>query len=139
MTFYPNKPTPDASAAGFAFENEPAARVVLAQFLAQGTSVEDEVREAMANGGVYVVAPADEARELTQDTAVGRVGEAPAGRPTDDDTRICRVGSGSVRHGVKAYGRKVVSLARSVRPSRFVHPLPNRVLHFRREGPQDGR
>jgi hypothetical protein len=79
VTFYPKKPTADVSAAGFAFENEQAARVVLAQFLAQGTSVEDEVREAMANGGIYVVAPADEARELTQETAVGRAGEAPAG------------------------------------------------------------
>ena len=66
VTFYPSKPTADVSAAGFAFENEQAARVVLAQFLAQGTSVEDEVGEAMANGGVYVVAPAEEARELTQ-------------------------------------------------------------------------
>jgi hypothetical protein len=66
VTFYPSKPTAGVSAAGFAFENEQAARVVLAQFLAQGTSVEDEVGEAMANGGVYVVAPADEARELTQ-------------------------------------------------------------------------
>jgi hypothetical protein len=85
VTFYPNKPTADVSAAGFAFENEQAARVVLAQFLAQGTSVEDEVREAMANGGIYVVAPADEAQddeaqELTQETAIGRAGEAPAGR-----------------------------------------------------------
>jgi hypothetical protein len=78
VTFYPNKPTTeptaDASAIGFAFENEQAARVVLAQFLAQGTSVEDEVGEAMANGGVYVVAPADEASELTQGTAVGHAG-----------------------------------------------------------------
>jgi hypothetical protein len=69
VTFYLNKPTADLSAAGFAFENEQAARVVLAQFLAQGTSVEDEVREAMANGGIYVVAPVDAARELTQETA----------------------------------------------------------------------
>jgi hypothetical protein len=73
VTFYPNKPTTeltaDASAIGFAFENEQAARVVLAQFLAQGTSVEDEVGEAMANGGVYVVSPADEAPELTQGPA----------------------------------------------------------------------
>jgi hypothetical protein len=66
------------SAEGFAFENEQAARVVLAQFLAQGTSVEDEVREAMANGGIYIVAPADEAGELTQQTAVGRAREALA-------------------------------------------------------------
>ena len=80
VTFYPNKPTADVSAAGFAFENEQVARVVLAQFLTQGTSVEDEVREAMANGGIYVVVPADEARELTQESAVGRAGEAPAGR-----------------------------------------------------------
>jgi hypothetical protein len=58
VRFYPNKPTTDLSAWGFAFENEQAARVVLAQSLAQGTSVEDEVREAMANGGIYVVAPA---------------------------------------------------------------------------------
>ena len=137
VTFYPNKPTADVSAAGFAFENEQAARVVLAQFLAQGSSVEDEVREAMANSGIYVVAPADEARELTQNTAMGRATEAPAGRPTEDDTRICRVGSGFVRHGVKACGREVVSFARSVRPSRFVHLLPNRVLHFVRKGPQD--
>jgi hypothetical protein len=36
----------------------------MAQFLAQGTSVEDEVGEAMANGGVYVVAPTNGAREL---------------------------------------------------------------------------
>ena len=79
VTFYPNKPTADVSAWGFAFENEQAARVVLAQFIAQGISVEDEVREAMANGGIYVVAPADEARELTQETAVGRAGGAPAG------------------------------------------------------------
>ena len=63
VTFYPNKPTADVSAAGFAFENEQAARVVLAQ----GTSVEDEVGEAMANGGVYVVASADGARELTHE------------------------------------------------------------------------
>ncbi|HSK82172.1 MAG TPA: hypothetical protein VK902_02035 [Rubrobacter sp.] len=76
VTFYPNKPTVDVCAEGFAFENEQAARVVLAQFLAQGTSVEDEVREAMANGGIYIVAPADEARELT---AVGRTREALAG------------------------------------------------------------
>ena len=78
VAFYPNKPTADVSAAGFAFENEQAARVVLAQFLAQGTSVEDEVCDAMANGSIYVVA-ADETRELTQESAVGRLGEAPEG------------------------------------------------------------
>lgn len=80
VTFYPNKPTADVSATGFAFENEQAARVVLAQLLAQGTSVEDEVREAMANGGIYVVSPADGARELTQGTAVGRAGRQRQGR-----------------------------------------------------------
>ena len=79
VTFYPNKPTADVSAAGFAFENEQAARVVLAQFLAQGPSVEDEVREAMGNGGIYVVVPADEAQELTQQTAIVRATEALAG------------------------------------------------------------
>jgi hypothetical protein len=79
VMFYPNEPTADASAWGFAFENEQAARVVLAQFLAQGTSVEDEVREAMASGGIYVVVPADEARDLNQETAIRCVEEAPAG------------------------------------------------------------
>jgi hypothetical protein len=45
------------------------ASVVLAQLLAQGTSVEDEVPEAMANAGIYlVVAPAYEARELNTST-----------------------------------------------------------------------
>ena len=77
VTFYPKKSIADVSAMGFAFGNEQAARVVLAQSLAQGTSVEDEVREAMANGGIYVAAPADEAQELTRETAVGRAGEAP--------------------------------------------------------------
>jgi hypothetical protein len=41
--------------------------------------VEDEVREAMANGGIYVVAPADEAQELTQETAIGRAEEVLGG------------------------------------------------------------
>jgi hypothetical protein len=45
------------------------ASVVLAQLLAQGTSVEDEVPEAMANAGIYlVVASAYEARELNTST-----------------------------------------------------------------------
>lgn len=79
VTFYPKKSIADVSAMGFAFENEQAARVVLAQSLAQGTSVEDEVREAMVNGGIYVVAPADEERELTQETAVGRAEEVLGG------------------------------------------------------------
>jgi hypothetical protein len=87
VTFYPNKPTADASAWDFAFENQQAARVVLAQFLAQGTSVEDEVREAMANGGIYVVVPADEARELTQESTVGRATEAPAGAECSSGAR----------------------------------------------------
>jgi hypothetical protein len=78
VAFYPNKPTADVSAAGFAFENEQAARVVLAQFLAQGPSVEDEVREAMGNGGAYT-SSADEAQELTQQTAIVRATEALAG------------------------------------------------------------
>ena len=36
------------------------------------------MREAMGNGGIYIVAPADEAGELTQQTAVGRAREALA-------------------------------------------------------------
>ena len=82
VTFYPKKSITDVSAMGFAFENEQVARVVLAQSLAQGTSVEDEVREAMTNGGIYVVAPADEAQELTPETAIGRAEEVPDGWPT---------------------------------------------------------
>jgi hypothetical protein len=66
VSFYPNKPTADLSGMGFAFKNEQVARVVLAQFLAQGTSVEDEVGKAMANGGIYIVSVADEVREFTR-------------------------------------------------------------------------
>ncbi len=65
VRFYPNKPTAEVGAMGFAFENEQAARVVLAQVLAQGTSVEDEVYEAMTNGGIYVISVNDQAQELT--------------------------------------------------------------------------
>ena len=68
VSFYPNKPTADLSGMGFAFKNEQVARVVLAQFLAQETSVEDEVGKAMANGGIYVVSVVDEERELTEST-----------------------------------------------------------------------
>ena len=59
------------------------------------------------------------------------------GPPTNYAVRICRVGSGLVSQNVQANCREVVSLARSVRPSRFVHPLPNRVLRFRGKGSQD--
>jgi hypothetical protein len=68
VSFYPNKPTADLSGMGFAFKNEQVARVVLAQYLAQGSTVEDEVGKAMANGGVYVVSVADEVREFTEGT-----------------------------------------------------------------------
>ena len=68
VTFYPNKPTADASGTGFAFKNEQAARVVLKQVSAEGATVEDEVREAMANGGIYVISVADEVRESTEGT-----------------------------------------------------------------------
>jgi hypothetical protein len=59
VTFYPEKPTADVSGAGFAFRNEQAARVVLKQVTAEGATVEDEVREAMANGGIYVIPVGD--------------------------------------------------------------------------------
>ena len=68
VSFYPNKSTADLSGMGFAFKNEQVARVVLAQALAQGATVEDEVGEAMANGGIYVVSVADEVREFTEST-----------------------------------------------------------------------
>jgi hypothetical protein len=68
VSFYPNKPAADVSGKGFAFKNEQVARVVLAQALAQGATVEDEVGEAMANGGIYVVSEADEVREFTEGT-----------------------------------------------------------------------
>ena len=68
VSFYPNKSTADLSGMGFALKNEQVARVVLAQALAQGATVEDEVGEAMANGGIYVVSVADEVREFTEGT-----------------------------------------------------------------------
>jgi len=64
VSFYPNKPAADVSGMGFAFKNEQVARVVLAQ----GSTVEDEVGKAMANGGIYVVSVADELREFTEGT-----------------------------------------------------------------------
>ncbi len=66
VTFYPDKPTADVSGAGFAFKNEQAARVVLKQLTAEGATVEDEVREAMANGGIYVISAGDEMREFSE-------------------------------------------------------------------------
>jgi len=68
VSFYPNKPAADVNGMGFAFENEQVARVVLAQYLAQGSTVEDEVGKAMANSGIYVVSVADEVREFTEGT-----------------------------------------------------------------------
>ena len=68
VSFYPNTPAADVSGMGFAFKNEQVARVVLAQYLAPGSTVEDEVGEAMANGGIYVVSVADEVREFTEGT-----------------------------------------------------------------------
>jgi hypothetical protein len=68
VTFYPDKPTADVSGAGFAFTNEQAARVVLKQLTTEGATVEDEVREAMANGGIYVISAGDEMRELSEMT-----------------------------------------------------------------------
>jgi hypothetical protein len=66
VTFYPDKPTADVSGAGFAFKNEQAARVVLKQLTDEGATVEDEVREAMANGGIYVISAGDEMREFSE-------------------------------------------------------------------------
>ena len=68
VSFYPDKPAADVSGMGFAFKNEQGARVVLAQYVAQGSTVEDEVRKAMANGGIYVVSVAVELREFTEGT-----------------------------------------------------------------------
>ncbi len=72
VTFYPDKPTAEVSGTGFAFKNEQAARVVLAQVSAHGATVEDEVSAAMANGGVYVILVAGEVREFTEGTNVVR-------------------------------------------------------------------
>ena len=69
VTFHPDKPTADVSGAGFAFKNEQAARVVLKQLTAEGATVEDEVRQAMANGGIYVISGGDEMRELSEVTS----------------------------------------------------------------------
>ena len=68
VSFYPDKPAADVSGMGFAFKNEQVARVVIAQYLAQGSTVEDEVRKAMANGGIYVVSVAVELQEFTEGT-----------------------------------------------------------------------
>ena len=65
VTFYPNNPTAGVSGKGLAFKNEQAARVVLKLVAAEGATVEDEVRQAMANGGIYVIPVADRVQEHT--------------------------------------------------------------------------
>ncbi len=78
VTFYPAEPTADASGVGFALENEQVARVVLAQVTAQGAPVEDEVREAMTNGGIYVFWYPARCESSTREPPVGVSGPAPA-------------------------------------------------------------
>lgn len=62
VTFYPNEPTADMSGQGQAFTNADAARVFMSSQYAASASanVEDEVRQAMANDGVFVVSIQDE-------------------------------------------------------------------------------
>jgi hypothetical protein len=68
VVFYPDDSDTDViSGAGFAFKNEEIARTVLTEVSVEDANVEDRVREAMANGGIYVVSMADQ------------VGDAPGG------------------------------------------------------------
>jgi hypothetical protein len=68
VVFYPENSAADVtSGAGFAFKNEEIARTVLSEGSVDDATVEDRVREAMANGGIYVVSMADQ------------VGDAPGG------------------------------------------------------------
>jgi hypothetical protein len=68
VVFYPENSAADVtSGAGFAFKNEEVARTVLTEVSVEDANVEDKVREAMTNGGIYVVSMADQ------------VGEAPEG------------------------------------------------------------
>jgi hypothetical protein len=61
VVFFAENSTAEASSgAGFAFKNEQVARTVLTKVSAQGASVEDRVRKAMENGGMYVISVADE-------------------------------------------------------------------------------
>jgi hypothetical protein len=69
VTFYPKKPTADQSGSGFAFENATVARVVLSQMYQnpEDASVDEEVRKAMENNGIWVMSIADEVESMTQD------------------------------------------------------------------------
>jgi hypothetical protein len=58
-----NSTTEVSRGAGFAFKNEQVARKTLTEATPQGTNVEERVRKAMENGGIYVISVADELRE----------------------------------------------------------------------------
>src|SRR5919202_4835203 len=62
----------------------------------------------------------------------------PSSPPSDGQPCEVPQTSASVRHGVQAHAREVVSLARMERPSRFMYPLPNCILCFGRKGSQYG-
>ena len=64
VVFYPeNSAADDTSGAGSAFENEQVARTALTEASTREADVEERVREAMENDGIYVISMADEQQE----------------------------------------------------------------------------
>jgi hypothetical protein len=59
VTFFPNEPMAESVGSGMAFVSEEAARTTFRAISAQGASpeaIEEDVRQAMRNDGIYVIA-----------------------------------------------------------------------------------
>jgi hypothetical protein len=77
VTYYPNEPQASPSGSGYAFRSEEAARAILSQMTqssATGSatasakaSVDEEVRQTMENGGIWVLAIEEEVESMTQE------------------------------------------------------------------------
>lgn len=73
VTFYEAHQTPDQTGTGFAFRDEETARAVLSSMYTASASasapasVEEQVRKAMENDGIYVISFAEEVQEMTQE------------------------------------------------------------------------
>ena len=94
--------------------------------LAQGNTVEEEVRETMADGGIYVISAADEVRVLTQGPcrtgrhwrrAVVATDSASANADYDNGAAFHST-CGSRRGDERATRRLVCTLACDARPAR---------------------
>lgn len=69
VAFYPNKPMAELSGTGYAFRDREAARAVLSSQYADPSeaNIEEQVEEAMSNGGISVLSLQDEVDAATEE------------------------------------------------------------------------